>query len=448
MVNIRRLFKANVRRHISNVSWLFAHKVLQSIIGLMLVIWIARYLGPNEFGLLNYAQSFAALFIIMSKLGLDTIVIRDLVKYKDQENLLLGTAFVLKIGGAILSLGLLLLLLFVITTTVYEKSLIFIIAFSAIFQAFGVIDFFFQSKVLSKFIVLSDVLTLILSSLLKVLLILSNSPLEYFAAVAVFDGALMALTYSYVYVQNHGNIRKWRFNRRIAINYIQDSWPLIFSSLLVIIYIRIDQIMIKHMLNDNAVGQYAAATKLSEAWYFLPIMITATVFPSIIEAKKQDEKIYLNRIQILYNTMVWMSIGISLLVLIFGQSLIEILYGNTYVDAGNVLKIHIVSTIFGNIGLVSNRFYTTENMQRLVLYKSILGVSINITLNFLLIPKFGVIGAAIAILITQISTSLVFTYINPKTRILFFMSLKAFNIANLFLNFYKTSYPFQKETKR
>ena len=420
--------KSGLVRYLANTSWLLGHRVVQSIVGLLLVVWVARYLGPERFGLLSYAQSFSVIFIAISKLGLDTIVVRELVKGDEGSDLLLGSAFVLKVLGGLASMLFMFTAILLVPTTSYEKLLIILVTASVLFQAFGVIDFFFQSKVLSRYVVIANTFVLTLSSLLKVLLIVLQSPLEYFAAVSLFDGAVMALSYCYMYKHVGGVFKSWRFSPKVAINLLKDSWPLVFSVLLVSIYTRIDQLMIKHMLDVQSVGQYAAAVKISEAWYFLPATITASVFPAIVRARKESPELYCKRLQALYDFMVWLAILVCVPVIIFSQLIVDLLYGESYEQAAGILSVLICASIFGNIGLVSNRYFAAENLQKQVLYRSLVGVTMNVVLNYLLIRRFGLIGAAVALVATQFATSLVYTFIEKSTRPIFLMSIRAFDL--------------------
>ena len=313
-------------KYLKNTSWLFGEKILRIVVGLFVGIWVARYLGPEQFGLFSYAQGFVGLFTAISTLGLDGIVIRELVKDESRRDELIGTAFWLNILGA---LGVLIVLAIAINFTSndsYTSSLVFIIASATIFQSFNVVDMYFQSKVLSKYIVYANVISLFISSIVKIILILNEAPLIAFAWVILFDSFILASGFIYFYLKNLRHSEQperqsvpnaessftWKFNKSTAFSLLQDSWPLILSGIVISIYMKIDQVMIKEMMNVEAVGQYAAAVRLSEAWYFIPMAIASSLFPSIINAKKVSEKLYLERLQRLYSLMVWLAIAIAL----------------------------------------------------------------------------------------------------------------------------------------
>ena len=227
---------------------------------------------------------------------------RELVKDKSRRDELIGSAFWLKLIGAFVVLIILAIAIHFTSNDSYTNSLVFIIASATIFQSFNVVDFYFQSKVLSKYVVYANVISLFITSLIKVTLILNEAPLIAFAWVVLFDSFVLAVGLMCLFLKNSTfRIRNLIFKRETAISLLKDSWPLIFGLIGVSIYSRIDQIMIKEMLNSEAVGYYSVAVRLTEMWLFITTALTTTFFPAIINAKKQDEALYLDRIQNLYN---------------------------------------------------------------------------------------------------------------------------------------------------
>ena len=335
-------------KYFKNTSWLFGEKILRMVVGLFVGIWVARYLGPEQFGLFSYAQSFVGLFTAIATLGLDGIVVRELVKDESRRDELIGTAFYLKLIGAIAVLIVLAVAIQFTSNDHYTNVLVFIIASATIFQAFNVVDMYFQAKVLSKYVVYANVISLFISSIVKVVLILNDAPLIAFAWATLFDSVVLALGFIYYYVKNSSifNIKNLIFKRETAVSLLKDSWPLILSGIVVSIYMKIDQVMIQEMMGSEAVGQYAAATRLSEAWYFIPMVVASSLFPAIINAKKQSEELYYARLQKLYDLMVWMAIAIALPMTFLSDWIINLLYGEQYSQAGSVLMIHIWAGIF------------------------------------------------------------------------------------------------------
>jgi len=251
---------------------------------------------------------------------------------------------------------------------------------------------------MGKYITYANVVSLLLSSAVKVALILCETPLIAFAWTVVFDSVVLAMGYVYFYIKNNStvNIQKWTFNKQTAISLLKDSWPLILSGIVISIYMKIDQVMIKEMIDSEAVGQYAAAVRISELWYFIPMVIASSLFPAIINAKKVSEELYYARLQKLYDLMVWMAIAIALPVTFLSDWVVNLLYGAQYNQAGSVLMIHIWAGIAVAFGIVWSKWLLIENRQKMVIVFHLLSMVLNIFLNLYFIPKIGILGAGIA----------------------------------------------------
>jgi len=424
--------KAAFKKYFFNTGWLFAEKILRMVLGLFVGVWVARYLGPEQFGLLSYAQSFVALFAAISTLGLDQIVVRELVKYPDREKELLGTALVLRILGAIATLGVLTVAVKFTTNDAYTNALIFIMGSASIFQAFRVIELYFQARVTSKYAVIANMISVSISSIVKIILILYKAPLIYFAWVVLFDSFVLAVGYLYFFkirVSSPFIFLKTKVN--IAFSLLKNSWPLILSGIAVTVYMRIDQVMIKNMLDNRAVGQYAAAIKLSEMWYVIPVVISSSLFPAIINSKGANENLYYDRLQKLYELMILFALCIALSITLFSNSIIEILYGVQYNEAAKVLMVHIWAAIFVFLGCASSRWLLAENLQILSLVNTAIGAITNIALNFILIKNWGIIGAAWATLISYCISAYLSLLFWKQTRINFIKISKSFLFKNL-----------------
>ena len=426
LLNAQLLGHEGIRRYGANTAWLMGEKILRMFMGLFVGIWVARYLGPEQFGLLSYAQSFVFLFTAIATLGLDSIVVRELVKDNSQQNVLLGTAFALKLIGSLCILPLLWLGVQFTSNDSYTNLLIFIIGSGTIFQSFNVIDFYYQSSVLSKYVAFANTITLALSSIVKIVLILNETSLLAFAIVGVFDTVVLSLGLIYFYWQKtHHSLREWQFDKVVAKQLLSDSWPLIISSVMISLYMKIDQVMIKEMLDNNAVGQYAAAVRISEAWYFLPMAICGSIFPAIINAKKVSKVLYYQRLQRLYSVMVWLGIAVALPVTFMSDWIISLLYGSAYIEAGQILMIHVWAGLFVCIGVANNNWMVNENIQVYSTLNTVIGATLNIVLNYILIVNSGVLGAAISTLIAYAVSAYFSLFLWKKTKSSFYSISKS-----------------------
>ena len=427
-------------KYSKNISWLFFERILRITVGLFVSVWVAKYLGPKQFGFFSYTLSFVGLFAFIATISHNSIVVRELVKNPNLNDEIVSTAFWLRIMGAML--GILITLAVSINLTSNDRFiniLILIIAASTIFQSFNVVDDYFQSKVMNKFVVITNVISLFLSSVIKIILILNDAPLIAFVWVVFFDNFILASGFIYFYIKLNSKfkIKNLKFKSKTAILLLKDSWPLMISSAAILIHIKVDQVIIKEILGLEAVGQYAAAAKVSEAWYFIPSVLTASFFPAIINAKKNNEDLYNSRLQKLYDIMVWIAIAIAIPMIFLSDWLIEILYGYQYSEAGNVLMIHIWAGVFVSLGLASNGWLICENLQKFLLVNTFIATITNIGLNYILIPKFGIVGAAWATIISYFLVGYLCLLIWKKTRINFINLTKSLFFITLFKEKYR-----------
>jgi O-antigen/teichoic acid export membrane protein len=296
-----------------------------------------------------------------------------------------------------------------------------------------VIDFYFQSQVLSKYVALANAISLGIISILRITCILLQASLLAFVFLTLLNNILLALGLVFFYKRRNLAVSSWKFDKQIAKQLLKDSWPLILSGMVVAVYMKIDQVMIKEMLDNNAVGQYAAAVRISEAWYFVPTIICSSLFPAIINAKRGSEELYYLRLQRLFNLMVALGIGVALPMTFLSNAIVGVLYGQAYSQTANVLMIHIWAGVFVGLGVASSKWYLTENLQTLVFWRSFWGAITNICLNLVLIPTSGIKGAAVATLLSQLVASMLFDCFNKKTRHVFIMKIYSFSFS-LFLN--------------
>ncbi len=427
--------RTNLQKIISNTGWLFADKIIRMGVGLVVGVWIARYLGPEKFGLLNYSIAIVAMFGPISSFGLNGIVVRDLVKETVNSRDILGTTFILQIIG-----GLLTFVLGIITINYTRenndlaKLVVMIFGFAMVFKATEVVKYWYESQVKSKFIVLVENGIFLIFASIKVILILSQATLLQFAWITFIEGLTIGIGLLCLYAWHFRDIKKWRFKYIQAKELLSNGWPMILSGLAVMIYMRIDQIILGQLLGDESVGIYTAAVRISEVWYFIPTAIISSVFPSILAIKKNNESLYLIRLQKLYNLMVLLALFVAVPMTFFSGWIIQILFGSAYSEAGPVLAIHIWSSVFVFLGLASGSGYLAENLQKLAFYRTLLGAIINVATNFFLIPIIGILGAAIGTLLAQISAAYLFDFLHPKTKIHFFMKTKSI------FSFYKINF--------
>jgi O-antigen/teichoic acid export membrane protein len=387
------------------------------VVGLLVGVWVARYLGPEKFGLLSYAHSFVGLFTIFATLGLDEIVVRELIKDESKRNLLVGTTFWLKFFGALLVL---LVLAFAIkyTSNDYKTNiLVFIIASATIFQSFNIVDFYFQSKILSKFVAYANFISLFISTIVKIALILSHASLLAFAWVVLFDSFVLACGFIYFFLKHSTfRIKYLIFYKSTAIDLLKDSWPLIFSGGVLMIQARIDQVMIKEMLGSLEVGYYSVAMRLIEAVAFIPMLLKSSLYPSIQSAKIQSKALYQDRLLNFYRLNFLFFLVLAIPIFIFAEPIIVLLFGIEYQPAGVLLALLSIRLFFANMGVARGTYIVTENLMKFSMLTMILGTIVNIYLNYVLIPNYGARGAIVATIVSFFTTIYLVDIFYSKTR--------------------------------
>lgn len=418
-------------KYFKNAARLLLEKGLRILEAFFVGIWLARYLGPENFGILSYSQSFVFLFTAFAALGLDQIVVKYLVKENDKRDEILGTTFILRIIGFIIMFLFLIFVLHLTNNREITNSIILIIGTSILFQSLNGIDFYFQSKVLSKYVVYTNIVVIITIGLIKITLIMIKSNLINFAIVYLIETFLTAIGLLLCYKYNKLSIRKWKYNNIIAKELLRKSWPLIIGSLAAALYMKIDQIMIKEILNEKAVGLYSVSVKLSSIWLFVTVAITQTVFPSLVETRKKSHKLFLQRLQLLYNLLMKIAIIVSILTTFYADFIVLTLFGEEYAESSKILVFYIWSIVFVFLSNGSWSYYLNENLEKFSSVRLIIGAIINIILNIYLIEIYGLLGAAYATLISYSISGYFVNYFFKKTRTNFY--LQTYSLIN-FLN--------------
>lgn len=420
------------KKYIVNTSWILVEKLSRIISGILVGILVARYLGPEQFGMISYALSVVAIFTIFSSLGMDSIIVRELITRNEHKNEILGTSFYLRLIGAIAV---------VVAATFYSSIrddaqntyIVFLVSLSVVLQAFTVVDFYFQSQVLGKYTAINQVITLVLSSIVKLLLIYFNKPVEYFASMVVLEAILTLINQFWFYKKSGQHINQWKFSWLEAKILLGHSWPIIVSGFVMMVYQKMDQVLIKRFLDLTALGNYAAAVRISEASQFIPVAICAAILPGIINNRDNKELQY-KRLTQLYSIMIWSSFIICIGGMIFGDMVITFLYKEKYYMSPQIFKIHIWNTIPAFYGIAWGMWMVAENKQKHLIVFQFLSMGISLFLNMKLIPKFGVNGAAYSLVITYIITIICYlSFYKPKLSWrLFINAINPINLKDVF----------------
>lgn len=394
------LNKSGVERYAKNTAWALAAKVLSVIISFFVTIYLVRYLGPEHYGNLSYAVSFVGIFSVISTLGIDNVLYRELIMYPEKRNEYLGTAFILKLAaGTLATIATVIGALFFSTDDV-SKLIILILSGTFIFNAFYVVIYEFQANVEQKYPSLVSLAVVLILNILKVCVIAFDQGIIYIGAVLLLESILYAILFAYIRSIRYGKLSSWSFDKSTAISILKDSWPFIFIALFASIYARIDQVMLKHLIDSSAVGLYDAAVRIAEVWLFVPGIIASSLFPAILNAKKTSIYEYKKRLIFLTILLIIIAFIVAGLSTIISKTLIILLYGPDFLASAAIFSIYIWSGIFVSISVVLHYFLLAENKRKLIFLSSLGTMILNVCLNIILIPTLGITGAAWATLIS------------------------------------------------
>ncbi|GJD21731.1 probable polysaccharide biosynthesis protein [Rivularia sp. IAM M-261] len=421
-----------LRKVINNTIWLSLEQILRLGIGFFVGAWLARYLQPQQFGVLNYTIGFVGLFSPLAYLNdLNQIVIRDITLEHEDKNEIIGTSFILKLFGSLIT---------VIFSTVaiillrpndnLAQSLTIILSFSTIFYSFNTIDCWFQQQIQSKYTVIAKNITFIFITLGRIFLISTHAPLIAFAWVIFVEGALNSIALVITYYIKGQALTKWQFCLKRTKKLIKDSWTLILSGLAISIYLRIDQTMLGQIIGDYEVGIYSVAVRFSELCCFLPSAFVSSVFSSIIQEKQKNDTEFYRRLQQLFDIMVLMAYGFAIIIILSSNILVNLVYGENYAATTNVVMVHIWSIIFMFLGFAKNIWVIAEKQGAYTLASTFIGAIMNIFLNLWLIPNYQAIGAAIATIISYAFADYISCLLYKPARPIFGMITKSLTLTS------------------
>lgn len=412
-----------------NSMWQIGEKIISMIFSVFVTSIVARYLGTEDYGFVNYIISIVMLFTTFSTLGMEKITIKDIIEKEESEEKILGTSFYIRLIGGIV-------LIFISQITIYildEQNMIaqllgLIMGLCMIFRAYEVIEYYLQSQMKLKTISIIRFCSTILVAILRILVVLFDWGIVGFTATYLFDAIIVAMLLKIWYKKRKK--LKFKFSLEYAKRILSKCWYVAISGLMVTLYMRIDQVMLGSMLdNKTENGIYSAAVRIAEIWYFVPTAIISAFQPAIVMKKKYSEEQYEKSMQRLYDIVAIVGIVFGILITLFGDIAVQILYGEEYKGATSILKISVWAGLFATLGTARSVWLVNENLQKYSLIYTSVGCVTNIVLNYFLIPKIGARGAAFATLIAQFVTNVLALVPFKKTRKSSAMILKS-----IFLN--------------
>jgi O-antigen/teichoic acid export membrane protein len=409
--------RSETRRIASNTLWLLAGRIVRLGSVFLAVSWTARYLGPEDFGIYSYAIAFVVLFAELGTLGLGGIVTHDLVEDPLSDTTILGTAFALRLAGAAATIAILSVL---VNTVPLPDSrvrwLILVFAFGYLFRPADVVNAFYASRVEGKFSVIATVVGSGVLLGLTAFLVYSAAPLGWFVAARAAELAIAGIAIIVILALHRPQTLRWRFDGTVAKQMLRRSWPLMASAITATIYLKIDQIMLGGMTGPEDVGIYAAASQLSEVWWFLPLMLMASLFPSLISLRRNDSSAFNERLGSIFAGLGWFGIVLAAVVALSATWLVRIVFGTGFEASAAVLRVHVWAMPFLFMRAALSKWIIIEKVYIVSLITHGAGAITNVILNLALIPRFGPMGAAFATVFSYSVASYFSLFVYPPTR--------------------------------
>lgn len=404
------------KKEVKNAGWLIAGRVIQMVLSFVVGIFAARYLGPSNYGLINYGLAFVTFFSAFCNLGINSILVKEIVNSPNNSGKILGTTCFLRILSSLFSTLLIGIIVWFID---YGEPLTFwvviLCASSLIFQTGEIFNYWFQAQYKSKFSAITSLIAYVATSSYKIFLLVLHMDVRWFAFANTLDCIVYSIIIFYLYKKSGGpklEVRLW-----VGKELLKQSYHFILSSAMIAVYMQTDKLMLKQMLSEAEVGYYSIANNLCNIWVFVLAAIIDSVNPTIFRLyESKDYSRFTKTNKRLYCIVFYLSCFVSICFMLLGKQVISLLYGDVYLGSVGPLMILMWYTAFSYLGVARNAWLVCKNAQKYLKYLYVAAAIINVALNYYLIPLFGAAGAAIASLITQVATSILLPMIFKETR--------------------------------
>lgn len=409
----------NRRKIVRNLFWSVMGKIITLAGNLLAGIIIARFLGAEKYGIMNYVISFVTLFQVIALFGLDNIEVREEAKKDKDPNVIIGTAFAIKMILAIITFFITVAVSFFIEDDINTTIYVAVYALSVIANTLTVIRNRFTSLVQNEFVVKAEIIRTLIGIIIKIVLWQLNVHLIWFIAAMAFDFVLLGAGYIVAYKIKLGKIKEWKFDRQYAKFLIKEAFPLLLTSAAVFIYQRIDQVMIGNLVDKEAVGFFATATRFVEILMFIPAMLTHTITPILVETRKKNKKIYNQKAQTFMNITFWTSLGLATVLSLLAFWIVRYTYGENYLQAVPIMKVLAFKVPAFALSTTAGAMLVIEGLQKWAIIRDLFGCVVCIALNWMLLEQFGAIAAAAIAIVSYVCAGYLADSFIPQYRHLF-----------------------------
>ena len=413
------------KKAIRNIAWAVCGKIVNLASMLVVGIIVARYLGKEQYGVMNYVISFVAIFQVFADFGLDFIQIREESKLPAERNKIIGTTFAIKLMAATATL---IAIAAVTCTMVAEAQLrlyIGIYACSILLNTTWVTRNHFTAIVWNEYVVKTEISRNIIGLVVKLALVMLHLPLVWFIGALLFDSLLLATGYVFSYSKKIGQVRAWSFDVQLARYMVRQSFPLLLSGAAIIVYNRIDQLLIDSMIDHSHLGLYSVAVKFTEILVFIPTIISQTLHPMLVEIRQQDLLRYEQTSQTFISVTVYLCIAMAVTTSLLSYPIVYFTFGKTYIGAASVLAVLAFKVIGDGLSQTSGQLIIIEGRQKYAVVRNILGCIACILLNLWLINRYGIHGAAYTALVTIGISGTLANALIPPYQAIFHKQMKA-----------------------
>jgi O-antigen/teichoic acid export membrane protein len=405
-----------IKKYLTNLTWLSIGRLALMATSFATLIVAARILGPESYGILNYVLSFVGLYGIIANLGIDGVVFRELTSRKEARNLILNNALALRFStGCFAVISVLITLLF-IKEDPHTEFLMFLFSLSFLTQTFSLLSFDFLKDAQGKYVTIAQVCTSILSNALKIAVLFFYNSLTLYILVLVLEGLLLGVFYLYQMKLLKRSGLELKLNKKELVYTLSLSLPLMLVALCTELYARIDQIMLKHLLDIQAVGYYAAAVRITELWYFIPTLILGSLFPAFINTQHNTSE-YDKRMRMMIMSLIVVGSILSIVIYFSSSILIKIIYGDGFSASVPILSIYILSLVGSFLSFLFYQDLFIKNKIFLIIIISSAGAVANILLNLMWIPAYGAAGAAWSTVLSYSMLPLIYFILRKYERL-------------------------------
>ena len=401
-------------KFLKNSLWMIGDYFAKIFSAIFVGVYIARYLGPEAYGMLSYALAIISIFIVISKLGMDSILVRDIANQKEGRSLYVSSALLL-----MSAIGFLLYIIACAGIYLVENDFkvvfaVWVLAGGILFQSCYVVDYYYQAGFQAKYSAISKSMALLLSSALKIGAVHFNMDFYIVIWLYMIDHILVALSLLICFALKNKSDLHFKIKLGVLGELVRSSWPMVIASLASILYMRVDQVMIKSILGVEELGYYAAAIKIYEGWIIIPMIICISLLPAISEKRAGSRGDYEKFMVRIFSGVFWLGIIASLVAVAFGEAMIELTFGAEFSRSVEPFIIVMLSASFTALGSATARYLVVEGMEKKIATRTLLALCLNVALNYALIPLYGVSGAAFATFMTILFSNYLINYFDSR----------------------------------